>query len=116
MAEKTQSKDRREPDQGAPARKPRGFANMDAERQRQIASLGGRAAHQQGKAHEFTSEEAREAGRKGGMASGSARNRAAAARRAAQSSGAPAQAPADREGEAGESREPEGEQKDEQKM
>jgi len=41
---------------------------MDAEKQRSIASLGGRAAHQQGTAHEFSSEEAREAGRKGGEA------------------------------------------------
>ncbi|MDK2014113.1 MULTISPECIES: KGG domain-containing protein [unclassified Deinococcus] len=47
----------------------RGFASMDPERQREIASEGGRAAHQSGNAHEFTSEEAREAGRKGGQAS-----------------------------------------------
>ena len=47
----------------------RGFAGMDAEQQRRIASAGGRAAHASGHAHEFTSEEAREAGRKGGMAS-----------------------------------------------
>ncbi len=46
----------------------RGFASMDTEKQRSIASLGGRAAHQQGTAHEFSSEEAREAGRKGGEA------------------------------------------------
>jgi uncharacterized protein len=46
----------------------RGFAGMDAQRQREIASLGGRAAHQRGTAHEFTSEEARAAGRKGGEA------------------------------------------------
>lgn len=46
----------------------RGFASMDSEKQRSIASLGGRAAHQQGTAHEFSSEEAREAGRKGGEA------------------------------------------------
>jgi len=39
---------------------------MDREKQRQIASMGGRAAHEKGTAHEFTSEEAREAGRKGG--------------------------------------------------
>ncbi len=45
----------------------RGFASMDPERQRQIASKGGRAAHEQGKAHEWTSEEARAAGRKGGQ-------------------------------------------------
>jgi general stress protein YciG len=42
----------------------RGFAAMDPMRQREIASLGGRAAHQSGHAHEFTSEEARAAGRK----------------------------------------------------
>ena len=42
----------------------RGFAAMDPQRQREIASLGGRAAHQSGHAHEFTSEEARAAGRK----------------------------------------------------
>lgn len=47
----------------------RGFAGMDPERQREIARKGGRAAHQQGTAHEFTSEEARAAGRKGGQAS-----------------------------------------------
>jgi general stress protein YciG len=48
--------------------KKRGFAAMDRERQRAIASEGGRAAHQKGTAHEFSPEEAREAGRKGGMA------------------------------------------------
>ena len=47
----------------------RGFASMDRAKQREIASKGGRAAHQKGAAHEWTSEEAREAGRKGGMAS-----------------------------------------------
>ncbi len=41
---------------------------MDASRQREIASKGGRAAHAKGTAHQFTSEEAREAGRKGGQA------------------------------------------------
>src|SRR5947207_15792838 len=46
----------------------RGFAGMPPERQREIASQGGRAAHQQGTAHEFTPEEARAAGRKGGEA------------------------------------------------
>jgi general stress protein YciG len=44
----------------------RGFASMDAAKQRSIASRGGRAAHEQGTAHEFSSEEARAAGRKGG--------------------------------------------------
>lgn len=46
----------------------RGFAAMDAEKQRQIASKGGKVAHERGNAHEFTPEEAREAGRKGGVA------------------------------------------------
>jgi uncharacterized protein len=46
----------------------RGFASMDPEKQREIASKGGHAAHAKGTAHEFTSEEAREAGRKGGRA------------------------------------------------
>jgi general stress protein YciG len=46
----------------------RGFASMDQEKQRQIASKGGRIAHERGRAHQFTSEEAREAGRKGGLA------------------------------------------------
>jgi len=44
----------------------RGFASMDPERQRQIAREGGKAAHVKGTAHEFTPEEARNAGRKGG--------------------------------------------------
>lgn len=42
----------------------RGFASMDPQRQREIASLGGRTAHANGRAHEFTSEEARAAGKK----------------------------------------------------
>ncbi len=46
----------------------RGFASMDPARQREIASEGGKAAHQKGTAHEFTPEEAREAGSKGGQA------------------------------------------------
>jgi general stress protein YciG len=41
---------------------------MDPQRQREIASQGGRAAHGKGTAHEFSSEEARAAGRKGGQA------------------------------------------------
>lgn len=48
----------------------RGFAAMNPERQREIASQGGRAAHQQGVAHEWNKEEARLAGKKGGQASG----------------------------------------------
>jgi len=56
----------------------RGFAGMDPQLQRDIASKGGKAAHEKGTAHEFSSDEAREAGRKGGKAShssGSIRNR-----------------------------------------
>lgn len=44
----------------------RGFASMSPERQREIASKGGRAAHEKGTAHEWTADEARRAGRKGG--------------------------------------------------
>ena len=46
----------------------RGFASMDRERQREIASKGGRAAHAKGTAHEWSSDEARTAGQKGGIA------------------------------------------------
>ena len=46
----------------------RGFASMDPQRQREIASRGGKAAHQKGTAHEFNSDEARAAGSKGGQA------------------------------------------------
>ncbi len=46
----------------------RGFAAMDENQQREIASKGGQAAHQKGTAHEFDSEEARRAGQKGGEA------------------------------------------------
>ena len=46
----------------------RGFASMDPAKQREIASQGGRADHDKGTAHEFTSDEARVAGRKGGEA------------------------------------------------
>ncbi len=48
-----------------------GFASMSEEKQRQIASKGGRAAHAQGTAHEWNSEEAKQAGRKGGQSRGS---------------------------------------------
>ena len=44
----------------------RGFAAMDPERQREIASRGGRAAQQSGHGHQFTTEEARAAGQRGG--------------------------------------------------
>lgn len=61
----TQDSSPQKQDAGGMARRSlRGFAAMDPQRQREIASLGGRAAHQSGHAHEFTTEEARAAGRK----------------------------------------------------
>lgn len=54
----------------------RGFASMDPDKQRAIASQGGRAAHASGNAHQFTSAEASAAGRKGGTASHSNRAQA----------------------------------------
>jgi uncharacterized protein len=57
----------------------RGFAAMTPEQQRKIASMGGRAAHERGTAHEWNAMEAAEAGRRGGKAQG---------RRAAESTGA----------------------------
>jgi general stress protein YciG len=54
------------PEKERGGRSQRGFASMDREKQREIASKGGRAAHAKGTAHEFTPDEAREAGRKGG--------------------------------------------------
>jgi general stress protein YciG len=53
----------------------RGFASMSPERQREIASKGGRAAHAKGTAHEWSPEEARSAGRKGGQVSRGGRGR-----------------------------------------
>jgi uncharacterized protein len=53
----------------------RGFASMASDKQREIASKGGRAAHLKGTAHEWTSEEARAAGRKGGQISRGGRGR-----------------------------------------
>jgi general stress protein YciG len=58
-----------------PRKERRGFASMSPEKQREIASKGGRAAHQKGTAHEWTSEEARTAGRKGGQVSRGGRGR-----------------------------------------
>jgi uncharacterized protein len=52
----------------AKPRRPRGFAAMDRTRVSEIARKGGKAAHVAGTAHEFTRDEAREAGRKGGYA------------------------------------------------
>lgn len=47
----------------------RGFASMNEKRRKEISSMGGKAAHEKGTAHEFSSKEAREAGMKGGKAS-----------------------------------------------
>jgi general stress protein YciG len=60
----------------------RGFASMDLSKQREIARRGGTAAHAQGRAHEFTSDEARDAGRKGGKAVSADREHMAAIGRA----------------------------------
>jgi len=49
--------------------KKRGFASMNEEKRKEIASRGGKASHAKGTAHEFTPEEAKEAGRKGGLKS-----------------------------------------------
>ena len=86
------------------AKEDRGFASMDRAKQREIASKGGKAAHQKGTAHEWTSEEAREAGRKGGMASHRRR------REMMDTPGETSQA----EGNAGMSEEPERGERDEQ--
>ena len=53
----------------------RGFASMSLDKQREIASKGGRAAHEKGTAHEWTPDEARAAGRKGGQISRGGRGR-----------------------------------------
>jgi general stress protein YciG len=53
----------------------RGFASMDPEEQREIASMGGRAAHEYGTAHEWNRREAARAGHLGGMARWGSRHR-----------------------------------------
>ena len=58
-----------EPEEQPKKKARRGFAAMSPEKQREIASKGGKAAHERGTAHEFTTDEARIAGRKGGLAS-----------------------------------------------
>ncbi len=63
--------------EGGATKERRGFASMSPEKQREIASKGGRAAHEKGTAHEWTSEEARSAGRKGGQISRGGRGRLA---------------------------------------
>ena len=56
------------------AKSRRGFASMDPVRQREIASKGGRTAHEKGTAHEWTRDEARSAGKKGGKKVSADRN------------------------------------------
>lgn len=58
-----------------PKKGTQGFASMDAELQREIASKGGKKAHEYGSAHEWDADEARDAGRKGGLASAEAKRR-----------------------------------------
>ena len=87
----------------------RGFASMDRMKQREIARKGGQAAHQRGTAHEFTSDEAREAGRKGGIAvSQNREHMAAIGRKGGQESGSRHRGKAnpDSEGSAGQRPQP----------
>jgi general stress protein YciG len=65
----------------------RGFANMDPDKQREIAAMGGREAHARGTAHQFDSAEAREAGRKGGQANSANRGGTNSSNRGGTSSG-----------------------------
>lgn len=71
-----------------PAKKRRGFAVMDPKRVSEIASKGGKAAHAAGTAHEFSREEAREAGRKGGYATHARRKAAKGSGQGAPTGGA----------------------------
>ena len=65
----------------------RGFASMDPRKQREIASKGGKAAHEKGTAHEFTPDEARAAGKRGGeVVSRNREHMAAIGRKGGQSS------------------------------
>jgi uncharacterized protein len=72
-----EQKEESQPTQQERPRKRRGFAAMDPRKVSEIASKGGKAAHRAGTAHEFTPEEAREAGRKGGYATHAKRKAAA---------------------------------------
>lgn len=74
----------------------RGFAAMDRDRVKEIASKGGKAAHAAGTAHQFSSDEARNAGRKGGMAPHARRG---GVRRAPSEGGAAPSGPAQQSGE-----------------
>ena len=75
----------------------RGFASMSPEKQREIASKGGRAAHEKGTAHEWTAEEARNAGRKGGQISRGGRGRLIVPTSATSEANISMMAPLDRE-------------------
>lgn len=68
VAPQTQPTPQASPVEAAPAPRRRGFAAMDRDRVKAIASKGGRAAHAAGTAHQFSADEARVAGKKGGMA------------------------------------------------
>lgn len=74
MSEEQSIPEEAPPTQPNPKR-PRGFAAIDRDKLREIASKGGKAAHAAGTAHKFTSEEAQVAGRKGGNAPHRARGR-----------------------------------------
>jgi general stress protein YciG len=77
----------------------RGFASMSAEKQREIASKGGRAAHEKGTAHEWTADEARNAGRKGGQVSRGGRGRLVSASDVPQAAGTVADSAAENRAE-----------------
>ncbi|MFC4274878.1 KGG domain-containing protein [Achromobacter aloeverae] len=70
-------------------RKPRGFAAMGPEFQREIAAQGGRAAHRLGKAHRFSPQEARAAAAKRHAARNEQRDAEAAKPDASASAGTP---------------------------
>lgn len=79
MGDEAQRQAEAELDAAASKKRPRGFATLSPERRREISSKGGIVSHQMGRAHEFTQEEAREAGRKGGKATHANRRAAKAA-------------------------------------
>src|SRR4051794_21584418 len=70
----TSTDESEKPATGERKKQRRGFAAMDSDRQRELAKRGGKAAHQLGRAHEFSEDEARQAGKKGGASL--AKNRA----------------------------------------
>jgi hypothetical protein len=72
---------------------------MSAEKQREIASKGGRAAHEKGTAHEWTADEARNAGRKGGQVSRGGRGRLVVPAEAPQATGTIAEGAAENRAE-----------------